>query len=227
MPLPTPRLSALAAAVSLALLGQSSTVSAQSAPYFERIASFPVFLNTDIGQETVAEIVAASTDGTLLIYTDSEGENVGFVDITDPGAPKPGGIVALDGEPTSVAVVGNHALVAVNTSTDFVNTGGQLVVIDLATRAIVATHALGGQPDSVAVSPDGRFAAIAIENERDEDLGDGEPPQAPAGFLTIVDLVGAPAAWSLRQVDLTGVADLFPDDPEPEYVSINRATWRP
>lgn len=223
MPLPTPRLSALAAAVSLALLGQSSTVAAQTAPYFERIASFPVFLNTDISQETVAEIVAANADGTLLIYTDSEGENVGFVDITDPAAPQPAGTVALDGEPTSVAVVGNHALVAVNTSADFVATGGQLVVIDLATRAIVATHALGGQPDSVAVSPDGRYAAIAIENERDEDLGDGEPPQAPAGFLTIVDLVGSPAAWSLRQVDLEGVADLFPDDPEPEYVSINRA----
>ena len=66
MPLTQPRLSALAAAVNLALLGQSSTV-AQTAPYFERIASFPVFLNTDIGQETVAEIVAASTDGSLLI----------------------------------------------------------------------------------------------------------------------------------------------------------------
>lgn len=223
MPLIQPRLSALAAAVSLALLGQSSTVAAQTAPYFERIASFPVFLNTDITQETVAEIVAANADGTLLIYTDSEGENVGFVDITDPAAPQPAGTVPLDGEPTSVAVVGNHALVAVNTSADFIDTSGQLVVIDLATRAIVATHALGGQPDSVAVSPDGRYAAIAIENERDEDLGDGEPPQAPAGFLTIVDLVGAPAAWNLRQVDLTGVADLFPGDPEPEYVSINRA----
>ena len=223
MPLPTPRLSTLAAAVSLALLGQSSAVSAGTAPYFERIASFPVFLNTDIEQETVAEIVAASTDGMLLIYTDSAGENVGFVDIADPAAPQPAGTVALDGEPTSVAVVGNHALVAVNTSADFVDTRGQLVVIDLATHSIVATHELGGQPDSVAVSPDGRYAAIAIENERDEDLGNGEPPQLPAGFLTIVDLVGAPAAWNLRQVRLEGVADLFPDDPEPEYVSINRA----
>jgi DNA-binding beta-propeller fold protein YncE len=223
MPLAKPRLSALAAAVSLALLGQSSTVLAESAPYFERIASFPVFLNTDIEQETVAEIVAASTDGTLLIYTDSEGENVGFVDIADPAAPQPAGTVALDGEPTSVAVVGNHALVAVNTSANYVDTSGQLVVIDLTTRTIVATHALGGQPDSVAVSPDRRYAAIAIENERDEDLGDGEPPQAPPGFLAIVDLVGAPAAWTLRQVDLEGVADLFPGDPEPEYVSINRA----
>ncbi len=194
MPLTKPRLSALAAAVSLALLGQSSAVSAGTAPSFERIASFPVFLNTDIEQETVAEIVAASTDGTLLIYTDSAGDNVGFVDIADPAAPQPAGTVALGGEPTSVAVVGNHALVAVNTSADFVDTSGQLVVIDLATRDIVATHALGGQPDSVAVSPDGRYAAIAIENERDEDLGDGEPPQLPAGFLTIVDLVGAPGA---------------------------------
>ena len=74
-----------------------------------------------------------------------------------------------------------NALVAVNTSTDFVNVSGNLVVVDIATRTIVETIALGGQPDAIAVSPDGAYAAVAIENERDEDLGDGAPPQAPAG----------------------------------------------
>jgi hypothetical protein len=64
-----------------------------------------------------------------------------------------------------------------------------LVVVDLATRTISTTIVLGGQPDSVAISADGRYAAIAIENERDEDMNDGEMPQPPAGFLTIVDLI--------------------------------------
>jgi hypothetical protein len=80
---------------------------------------------------------------------------------------------------------------------------------------------LGGQPDSVAISPDGRYAAIAIENERDEDVNDGDPPQLPAGSLAIIDLVGAPSAWTRRSVDLTGIATLYGTDPEPEYVSIN------
>lgn len=212
---------ALAAA---ALLAPALAVAVPAADaYFTRVATFPVFRNTAIDQETVAEIVAASADGNTLIYTDSPNDQVGFVDITDPAQPAPLGVLGLAGEPTSVAVHGPHALVAVNTSADFVHPSGELAVIDIASRSLVATLPLGGQPDSVAVSPDGRHAAIAIENERDEDLGDGAPPQLPAGWLAVVDLVGAPADWALRKVELTGLADRFPEDPEPEYVAINQA----
>lgn len=196
---------------------------AHDEPYFQRISHFPVFLNTDVDAETVAEIVAASEDGMTLIYTDAETGSLGFVDISDPHHPAAAGTFALPGEPTSVAVAGPYALAAVNTSPSLVAPSGQLVVIDIASRQQVAQFELGGQPDAVAVSPDGRYAAIAIENERDEDLGDGAPPQPPAGFLTVVTLDGAPADWTLEQVDLTGLAALYPDDPEPEYVAINRS----
>ncbi|CAN0465151.1 unnamed protein product, partial [Discosporangium mesarthrocarpum] len=200
---------------------------------FERIATFPVYRNTCDGlagaaleacvdEETVAEIVAASKDGKTLIYTDSEKELLGFVDIANPHNPAPGGTVALPGEPTSVEVAGDYALVAVNTSADFVSTSGDLIVVHIPSQTVAASLPLGGQPDSVAVSPDGRYAAIAIENERDEDLGDGGLPQLPAGFLVIVDLVGPPAAWTTRMVDLTGIADETPEDPEPEFVDINK-----
>ncbi len=198
------------------------TAMPQDAP-FRRVATFPVYLNTDIDDETVAEIVAATDDGNTLVYTDSETEKLGFVDITDPASPLAGGAIDMPGEPTAVSVRGGHALVGVNTSTDFVNTSGVLVVVDIATKTIVRSIDLGGQPDSVAVSPDGRYAAVAIENERDEDLGTGAPPQLPAGFLVIVDLVGDdPMSWQTRDVDLTGVPTLFPEDPEPEFVDINR-----
>lgn len=189
--------------------------------HFIRLSTFPVFLNTDIEEETVAEILDTSLDGNTVVYTDGKMEKLGFIDIRDRYYPKAAGTVDLPGEPTSVAVAGDYALTAVNTSLDFVNTSGELIVVDMESREIVAKHDLGGQPDSVAVSPDRRYAAIAIENERDEDLGEGEPPQAPAGFLVIIDLEGSPEEWTLRNVDLTGVADLFPEDPEPEYVSIN------
>jgi hypothetical protein len=99
----------------------------------------------------------------------------------------------MPGEPTSVDILGQFALGAVDTSASFTEPSGVLVVVDLRTRTVAATHDLGGQPDSVDISKDGRYAAIAIENERDEDVNDGEIPQAPAGFLTIVDLRGAPA----------------------------------
>lgn len=192
---------------------------------FNRIASFLVCSQIDEDcnddTETASEIVAASEDGNTLIYTDSPLEALGFVDITDPASPAGIGTVELAGEPTSVAVAGPYALVGVNTSEDFVNTSGDLEVFDIATQTSVRTIELGGQPDAVAVSPDGSYAAIAIENERDEDLGDGAPPQLPAGFVVIVDLSGDVADWTTSSVDLTGIANLFPEDPEPEYVDIN------
>ncbi len=192
---------------------------------FNRIATFAVCeqldSTCDTDTETVAEIVAASTDGMTLIYTDSPQEVLGFVDITNPGQPAALGLLPLAGEPTSVAVAGDYALAGVNTSADYVNTSGELSVVDIATQTIIRNIDLGGQPDSVAVSPDGRYAAIAIENERDEDLGDGAPPQLPAGFLVIVDMQGAPADWTTRTIEMTDLADLYPSDPEPEYVDIN------
>jgi hypothetical protein len=73
------------------------------------------------------------------------------------------------------------------------------------------------------VSPDGRHAAIAIENERNEDANDGLIPQLPGGDLVIVDLMAeSPARWKTRTVELDGFAAYAPDDPEPEYVDINR-----
>lgn len=190
---------------------------------FERIASFPVFLNSDITQETVSEIVAYSERFQQLVYTDAALGRLGFIDIADPADPKPLGTLDLGGDPTSVAVRRGYALVCINTSADFINTSGELLVVDIPTRTIVRSIPLGGQPDSIAISPDGRYAAVIIENERDEDLGDGAPPQLPAGFLRIVDLVGGPASWTTRDVSLTGIAQLFPEDPEPEFVDINDA----
>jgi hypothetical protein len=192
---------------------------------FNRVASFLVCeqidenCNTDT--ETVAEIVAVSKDHNTLIYTDSAQEQLGFVDITTSNSPIASGIFALNGEPTSVAVKDGYALAAVNTSEDFINVSGELAVINIANRSLARTIDLGGQPDSVAVSPDGNYALVVIENERDEDLDDGTPPQLPAGKLVIVNLNGDPSDWSTRDVNLSDIATLYAADPEPEYVDIN------
>jgi len=189
---------------------------------FKRIATFPVYLNTDINSETVAEIVAASKDGNTLIYTDGKTKNLGFVDITNPATPLAAGTAALGGEPTSVTVAGKYALAAVNTSPNFVSPGGNLQIFNISSHSLVTSFDLGGQPDSIAVSADGKYAVVVIENERDEDLGDGAPSQAPAGYIVIVDMIGAPTDWTLRKVSLTGLEGMrFADDPEPEYVDIN------
>ncbi len=199
---------------------------------FERLATLPVYLNSaDPTAETVAEITAASTDGRTLISTDSPGERVTFTDITDPRRPRPGDALGVGGEPTSVAVYRSYALISVDTSASFTNPSGTLLVISLATRTVLAEIPLGGQPDSIAISPSGArggtYAAIAIENERDEDVDDGEIPQLPGGFVVTLRLDGAPQGWEPTRIELvpslTGVPGIVaPNDPEPEYVTINQ-----
>jgi hypothetical protein len=190
---------------------------------FNRIASFMVADNNPDAEETSAEIIAATADGMTLVYTDSPGGSIGFIDITDPANPVAAGLFMPDGEPTSVAVIGGYALAGVNTSETYTAPSGFLVEIDVATQAEVGRCDLPGQPDSVAVAPDGSFLAVAIENERDEDLGDGRVGQLPGGAVFMVDLTdeGLIDCGTARIADVTGLAEIAPEDPEPEFVSIN------
>lgn len=178
---------------------------------FEPVATYQV-------SGAVAEIVTVTPDGQWLFYTDSESQEVGIVDISDPAQPMEAGILTVAGEPTSVAITpnGRWVLAVVHGEPDHV---AVFDVTDLMAAPVLIE--LEGQPDSVAISADGRYAAIAIENERDEEVNEGAMPQEPPGFLTIVDLVGQPEDWSLRDVSFSGLAQRFPLDPEPEFVDIN------
>ena len=206
----------------------SAAADAQDGFAFNRIATFPVVANLpsdrDAAMPTVSEIVAATEDGMTLIYTDSPQAAVGLVDITDPAAPAAAGFIPLDGEPTSVTVLGGNAFVAVVTSEDKAHPSGQLAVIDLAAKSVASTCELGGQPDSVALSPDHGVLAVVIENERDEDVDDGVIPQLPSGSLILFDVSdGNIDCGAMRNVDLDGIAEIVPEDAEPEYVDINAA----
>jgi DNA-binding beta-propeller fold protein YncE len=193
---------------------------------FNRIASFSTVLNMadgeDRNRETSPEIIAATADGMTLVYTDSPLEALGMVNISDPANPKPLGNVALDGEPTSVSIVGGSAFVGINTSESYTDPSGFLAVIDIASKSEIARCDIGGQPDSVAVAKDGSFLSIAIENERDEDLGDGRVGQMPAGSLVMFDIANDTVdCGTMKMADLTGLAKVAPEDPEPEFVDIN------
>jgi hypothetical protein len=190
---------------------------------FNRIASFMVADNTPDAEETSAEIISATADGMTLVYSDSPAEVIGFIDITDPANPTAAGVFAMpNGEPTAVAVHGTTVYVGENTSESFVEPSGVLHAIDAGSRDVLASCDLGGQPDSVAVAPDGSFVAVAIENERDEDLGEGRVPQMPAGFVAIVPTTDAGLDCAgMISADITGLADIAPEDPEPEFVAIN------
>ncbi|MGV9798755.1 esterase-like activity of phytase family protein [Mycobacterium sp. NPDC003449] len=209
---------------------------------YHRTATYPVYLNKPnedpADAETVAEISTGTPDGNTVIYTDAAAKRIGFVDIHDPAKPVGKGTLSLkelghaDDQPTSVAAVGDFVLVVVDTTGgDFPHPSGRVDIVRVSDRTRVHSIDLGGQPDSIAISPDGTFAAIAMENQRDEEFTppgkeEGDLPQPPTGFLQLIDLKGAPNTWAPRKVgfdvEAAKAAGLdTPEDLEPEYVSIN------
>ncbi|QKV20753.1 esterase-like activity of phytase family protein [Oricola thermophila] len=218
----------MSAGTALAALFAATAAQADGGHVFNRIASFPVNTNlpegADPATETSSEIIHATGDGMKLVYSDSPLGGIGIVDISDPANPAPGGFIPLEGEPTSVIVKDGNAFVGVNTSESYTNPSGVLKTVDIASGAVVGECALSGQPDSVAISKDGAFLAIAIENERDEDLDDGVIPQMPAGTLDILKVSGGAVDCDSKiSADLTGLAGIAPEDPEPEFVDFNDA----
>jgi len=193
---------------------------------FNRIASFPVISNMAAGEDTAREsspeIIDVTADGMTLVYTDSPLGALGLVDIRDAANPAPLGNIDMGGEPTSVTVIGATAFVGVNTSESYAEPSGKVMAVAIPSGTELNTCELPGQPDSLAKAKDGSFVAIAIENERDEDLNDGVIPQLPGGGVVLVAVKdGNLDCSTLNYVDLAGVADIAPSDPEPEYVSIN------
>lgn len=195
-------------------------------PAFNRIATFAAALNHDPlvlkDQKSVAEIVAASADGLLLAYTDSEQKGLGLVDIRNPAQPKAAGFVRFQGEPTSVVISGHYALVAVDMSAQFFQPEGELLTIDVRNRQIVQRCPLRGQPDALALDAKQQHVVVVLENQRDENFNRGALPQLPGGSLHVLPLrQGMPDCVRMHPVSLEGLADIAPTDPEPEFVKVN------
>ena len=186
----------------------SALSGAFAAPTFEQVSQYGV------GEDSAAEIIAS--DGQILAYSNSDKGSIDFVSIIDPSNPTSITSVDVGGEPTSVAIHNGYAIAAINTSESFTNPSGYVAVIDLWDYQVVKEIVLAGQPDAVAISPNGKFAAVAIENERDEDLNDGLIPQYPAGNVAIINLEG-----EVTYADVRGLAGIAPSDPELEFVDIN------
>ncbi|MFD3508481.1 esterase-like activity of phytase family protein [Nocardia sp. NPDC058666] len=209
---------------------------------YHRLATYPIFQNRPADaaadDKTSAEISAVTADGKTLIYTDAGGKRIGFLDLSDPKNSKGAGTLSLaqlghaDDQPTSVAVVGEHVLVVVDSSGgDFAAPSGRLDVVRISDRTKVHSIDLGGQPDSIAISKDGKHAAVAMENQRDEKFApaggkEGDLPQPPTGFVQLLDLSGAPQQWAAKQLRIDEAAAraaglTAPEDLEPEYVTFN------
>ncbi|MDA0162380.1 hypothetical protein OM076_19060 [Solirubrobacter ginsenosidimutans] len=162
------------------------------------------------GSSFVPEIVDTSPDGNTLVTTFGEA-GFAWIDITDPTKPKlteretPGGYI------TSVNVTPDAKYLLV-TAKRAGSTGSFLAVYDMATHARIRAFTLPEGPDGVAISPDGHYAVVAIENESD---------RATPGSLVIFTLSGAPATWTQENVPVVLDATFATNtDPQPEFVDI-------
>ncbi|HEX8832816.1 MAG TPA: hypothetical protein VF719_01385, partial [Abditibacteriaceae bacterium] len=207
-------------------LGASFIITATCFAFAQQIQSAaPPFdtATTHRVKGSVAEIVAASPDEKTLVYTDSGAKQIGWVDISNPQKPSESTPLEVGGEPTSVDITpdGKWALCVVRDIRAKPGGGAShlLLVCEMSSQRVARRIELGGRPDCIKMSSDGKYAAIAIENERHDMKS--PMPQSPAGWLTIIDLGGAPATWKLRRVSLVNTAERFASDPEPEYIAIN------
>lgn len=181
-----------------------------------------------------AEIVAFASAQRLLLATNSPDRQLLLFDVRQLDPPDIQALdldtardqaqgILLEGEPTSVAVhpVQPVAFVAAP-HPDPGNRGG-VFVVDLREESrgrIIGSQPVGFHPDSIAISPDGRWAVIANEAEGDPNL---------PGSASVLDLAGWTVATPLSPEGFPA-HELFPPakdlsaEPgniEPEYVAID------
>ena len=140
--------------------------------------------DTGFGAEG-AEIISIRHRDGVAALTNVEG-SVDILDLSNPFHPRLLNRVAIDtaaGTPNSVAVHPQHDYFLVVIGTAGVT--GVVAAYRLSDGALLASAAVGIQPDSIAIAPNGQYAVIANEAE-----GTGIGQHGGPGSISIVDLTG-------------------------------------
>jgi hypothetical protein len=195
MPVTTTIVAALA-------LAAARPLSAANTPSLVPVGSY----DTGLGANG-AEIISVRATDRLAALTNIDG-SIDVLDLSDPTAPALLRRVPVDptlGTPNSVALhpYRDYFLV-VSGSAGAVGTVSAYRISD---GAFVTSAAVGTQPDSIAIAPNGRHAVVANEAEAtDEDENGGD------GSLSLIDLAGfdgsAPAALTVVAISLPSLAGL-------------------
>ncbi|MFB5679183.1 stalk domain-containing protein [Paenibacillus terreus] len=207
---------------------RGSLIDAQNRTGYELAGSFQM-------PSGKAEIAASTPDGSRLLVTEADKGSVSVLDITytdQVNELKTISFSSLSGkaEVTSVAVMpdGKHAIAVIRTGDNFNDPNpGMAAVIDLDTYEIAKVYEIGIGPDSIAISRDGSYAVIAIEDEemdpKTEEF-DYTANKRPGSIAVLHFPEGNVLAGELVQVpvDLNGVEGaMYPHEPQPEYVAIS------
>jgi DNA-binding beta-propeller fold protein YncE len=124
----------------------------------------------------------------------------------------------------SISPDGKFVLVAVvdlgeSKTVKFNELPGKVVALSLPSLKPIGQVTVGRGPDSIAIAPNGQYAAVANEDEENEK--DLTNPKNRAGSISIIDLRQGPAR--MTQVEVPIPPDnipFFPNDPQPETIRI-------
>jgi DNA-binding beta-propeller fold protein YncE len=189
-----------------------------------------VFTLTDLGG---AEMLDVASDGSLAIV--AGGETVTVVNISSDRltaaqtwtlteAYFPEGSTAAEITGVSVSPDDSYALVGVKDNDEanlatFDEVPGKVVALSIPDLTVLGQVTVGRGPDSVAIAPNGLFAAVANEDEENEE--DLTNPANRPGTVSVIDLSNGPD--SMTQVEIPLPPDgipFFPNDPQPETIRI-------
>ncbi|MGF1542003.1 MAG: hypothetical protein ACFCU5_16405 [Pleurocapsa sp.] len=176
----------------------------------------------DVSDDGQYALVVGGDTATLVAIEDNTLTVEGTWTLTENFLPEGSTAAELTG--VSLSPDGAFALVGVRdvdeaNSATFDEMPGKVVAIALPDLKPIGQVTVGRGPDSVAIAPNGQFAAVANEDEENEE--DLTNPENRPGTISIIDLRNG--VDQMTQVEVAIRSDnipFFPNDPQPETVRI-------
>ncbi|NJL97929.1 MAG: hypothetical protein HC924_03425 [Synechococcaceae cyanobacterium SM2_3_2] len=221
------------------ILGLSCNVTADTPLPIPGATPFPT-AGFSVQGETVAslavnggELLDVTPDGSLAVVVGGTGINLVGISGTSlslvnqielPEANFPENSTAAEFTGVSISPDGSFALVGIKDDDDanldtFNEVPGKVVAVSLPDLTVIGEVTVGIGPDSIDIAPNGQFAAVANEDEEDEE----NLPSPRAGSVSVIDLSNGPENLTVIEevaISPEGIP-VFPTDPQPETVVIS------
>lgn len=177
----------------------------------------------DVADNGKFAVVVGADTATLVEIKNKSLEVKGTWTLTE--AELPNGSTAAELTGVSISPDGSYALISVKDNDEanldtFNEQPGKVVAIALPSLKVLGQVTVGRGPDSVAIAPNGQFAAVANEDEENEE--NLTNPNNRPGTVSIIDLRYEPTQMSQVEVPIPpDNIPFFPNDPQPETVRIS------
>ncbi len=177
----------------------------------------------DVADNGRSAVVVGADTATLVEIKNKSLEVKGTWTLTE--AYLPNGSTAAELTSVSISPDGSYALIGVKDDDEanldtFNEKPGKVVAIALPSLKVLGQVTVGRGSDSVAIAPNSRFAAIANEDEENEE--DLTNLSNRPGTVSIIDLRFGPTQMTQIEIPIPpNNIPFFPNDPQPETIRIS------